>query len=73
MNKKLLSDCDLYKCKDCKNYIVAEFERGGGKNPLIMGHCSIRNSTQDKHNCRLPNQYACKKFELAKENEHDGE
>ena len=73
MNKKLLSDCDLYKCKDCKNYIVAEFKRGGGKNPLIMGHCSIRNSTQDKHNCRLPNQYACKRFELAKENEHDGE
>lgn len=71
MSKQLLSDCNLYKCKDCKNYVVAEFKRWDGKKPLIRGYCEIRNATQDKHNCRLPNQYACKKFELAKENEHD--
>ena len=62
MEKKLLADCELYKCKDCKNYIVAEFKRWCGKKPLTMGHCAIRNSRQDKSNCRLPNQYACKKF-----------
>lgn len=64
MEKKLLADCELYKCKDCKNYIVAEFKRWCGKKPLTMGHCAIRNSRQDKSNCRLPNQYACKKFKL---------
>lgn len=73
MSKQLLSDCNLYKFKDCKNYVVAEFKRWDGKKTLIRGYCEIRNATQDKHNCRLPNQYACKKFELAKENEHDGE
>ena len=65
MSKQLLSDCELYKCKDCGYYIVAEFKRGGGKKPLIMGRCAIRNSAQDKSNCRLPNQYAYKKFVLA--------
>ena len=67
MAKQLLADCELYKCKDCKHYISAEFKRLSGKKPLIMGHCDIRNSRQDKSNCRVPNQYACKKFELVKE------
>ena len=71
MRKQLLSDCDLYKCKDCKHYIIAEFKRWNGKKPLVRGCCAIRNSAQDKSNCRLPNQYACKKFELAKENKND--
>jgi hypothetical protein len=71
MSKQLLSDCDLYKCKDCKHYIIAEFKRWNGKKPLVRGSCAIRNSAQDKSNGRLPNQYACKKFELSKENEHD--
>lgn len=65
MNKQLLTDCELYKCKDCEHYIVAEFKRGGNKKPLIMGRCSIRNSSIDRSNCRLPHQYACKKFVLA--------
>ena len=72
MSKQLLSNCDLYRCRDCEHYVVAEFKRWGGKKPLIMGHCEIRNSRQDKSNCRVPNQYACKKFELAKMGVSDG-